>query len=1735
MVDIAPTLAPFLRRPPTPPKESTSSKLAVEHEESAIFISRHLLDTPDLSPSSSAEFLRNTSGRTRKKVDFSGFYKYDQPPPGSNNSSSERLRSLPPSRDSKASRSILKAPRDHNDSHNRAISLALDDTTLPAMLRSTTQHLQSDSHASRLDAYRTMLGCLGRYQDEPASDDLSAAMLDMTQCIKRDASQAISDSTSLDIQLLSEALKLCGAFLESGDLAKSIPEDFKSFIAEKAIASLEDDKTSKLLTTHYMHLLEKQKFSSKVMTSERVNRLLNALHTTTNRVKSSRVLGYRLMIYYRLIGQNRPAMVSKVNSWLQHLLKGLMSNMKMIRVRAITSGIEAGVQLGTSGTISKACSELLNSRTSEGQKAVEILSGRMIQMINSRDDAQHVPQIWSVIILLLRGRRRYIENWEHLRTWIKIMEECFNCSDSSVKLQANIAWSRLIFAVNVDSDTSPPMSKILKDAIAAQMGRYSKAGDKSAQKAKQFARNSYCSLIYYAMRPTASYEQLDRYWDLCVAQFIQQAFIETQPDVEYACGVVAALLRNDGQPRVWNENKANMNSLISPPDLPKIDPKWVRSRAARVASVFEKLYSTAAWSQANISTAPIVSAWTSFISAIGSASCKEIKVSADTRSALSHLVNLFQRILGRAVGDDAEASLRYEKVNVLLDVVLAKIDVTALNEKRITKTAQSTFECIPETPSGRHRMNSASTSSAVIHLLQLVINVKTPTDSTTCADIISKLTQVTFQSAHSRQAKLLCVRSLALLLHREDEDSHIYAHTALWKELAAATATAFKTQPSPNDNNPRHLGDDYRHATKILELGLHYRTTDAFNSWQTLYAEIAKVVEKEAGRFAFSLSVVEPLACALQSEAETQLNDVVLTTILRILEKANWPQNQNMAERTLVQLWGGTHGHQTCFASSLTEALCGLINPVLRCTYAGVTRHQSQDILSLLTALTSFLHASPMEARVALVEKLQSGLAVWIQDSEGALAGPGNSFYPTVKRLWALVASIIERVSESSNSLLQRIHFLIDSGLRSRHKVFLSYAVTMWNQTFGCEESLDYPDDLRKTLLKIRSITDIDVPGLPEESSQQDETSPFRFIESQVIEEDKLSLALRKRKSPRSRGLFTKTNDRTDTLQIRDITPSTTLPSPLGSRRSARSTPKARLRHNDSQIQFTAVESSPLGPDDCSTQILTDRQKEVRERQNRETAIFPEIITSPRNVRRPTKEMLPKLSLSAQGDHLMMLDAEEDTSPTFPPEHDMDALLGSSPTPSSSRNRSQERHLDDEPESSPPFVSSEFKIPEASSPEPPQDSSMINEASVREKGPHMDSGSCTKRGTDVQVTPSSPTDGNCVERRAGERNDRDILSDQEVFVDACSEPLLHNMNDEQAPCICTETSTDATKNKHPTGPEESATGEVQNQIVSPGGEITDDAQHAHRRTSLDQTDNDDTTAQLFAEMEGFQSSKTHQPPENLLEDQPLKRKASLDDQSRKRRRTSASMKSRPAGKVYATKGQLIADCVYIETRPVNDKALAAHLEPVIKRERSESPPTATILSTVAETPMPGRRSSREERSSNAGGRSRPRRSSTRRGGGRRELSGGTDGEEDDQGNLLTLSRTRRRTFARGEVGALAAMSSGALPNSEGNAALQAPCPPDASDGQIERDSIGSEFQPQSGKTGQQGGVQSSAASMLAGFRGLLDNIKHITLRPEEERAMVGVLFESVQQVHEAGRRSTRGVFDVRMDGSDRLE
>ena len=115
-----------------------------------------------------------------------------------------------------------------------------------------------------------------------------------------------------------------------------------------------------------------------------------------------------------------------------------------------------------------------------------------------------------------------------------------------------------------------------------------------------------------------------------------------------------------------------------------------------------------------------------------------------------------------------------------------------------------------------------------------------------------------------------------------------------------------------------------------------------------------------------------------------------------------------------------------------------------------------------------------------------------------------------------------------------------------------------------------------------------------------------------------------------------------------------------------RPTPKARLRHDDSQIEFTVIESSPTDYNAMESQLLTEHQKEVRSQQQAEVAaMFPDIQSSsePRNTDNLQRQR-NALAISS-----IKTDVERPVTPTSPGPECVDDFLNSSPTPGSSAKR----------------------------------------------------------------------------------------------------------------------------------------------------------------------------------------------------------------------------------------------------------------------------------------------------------------------------------------------------------------------------------------------------------------------------------------------------------------------------------
>lgn len=130
--------------------------------------------------------------------------------------------------------------------------------------------------------------------------------------------------------------------------------------------------------------------------------------------------------------------------------------------------------------------------------------------------------------------------------------------------------------------------------------------------------------------------------------------------------------------------------------------------------------------------------------------------------------------------------------------------------------------------------------------------------------------------------------------------------------------------------------------------------------------------------------------------------------------------------------------------------------------------------------------------------------------------------------------------------------------------------------------------------------------------------------------------------------------------------------SAISRKQPSRRTPKIRLRHENSQIQFEPIVSSPTNPLEQESQILTERQKEMIERQRIASKIFANMGSN--HDSQSNEELRQQLPQELLSDALNSDDLPNDGSRTplkaLAAMGPMDVYLGSSPTPSA-KNRSE--------------------------------------------------------------------------------------------------------------------------------------------------------------------------------------------------------------------------------------------------------------------------------------------------------------------------------------------------------------------------------------------------------------------------------------------------------------------------------
>ncbi|KAK3393712.1 Rap1-interacting factor 1 N terminal-domain-containing protein [Podospora didyma] len=1252
-------------RPPTPPRETRQEVSAPVPSKLPILDS---LDSPSAlhtppgnhSPSSSAT-TNSTTRRLRKKVGFSAQAEYKDPPTYVDGVAARAQQPTPlslPRSASKPVKSILKAtnhaPNPLEAATGTESESASQNTSLAAMLESTIQQLAGGDRDSKVDAYLMLTRAWKASNNLPDRVALQEKMGLFMQFMQRDILSKNPEG-AIDASLVNHALNLLITFLGFPAIASTFTNDFGVFIIDHCIRSFEDPSLPKDVARRFMQVISLQNFSPKVMTSDRVGRLISALHHIEKHLKGKSIIMSRVLIYRKLVKQSKTLMVVH-SDWLFDLFTDMLSSLQDIRLSAIALGFEAAFTVGHEKLFSRKVMEVFSS-VSEEKRYIQYYEEKLKALVKDKRDSAVVPQIWSVVILLLRIP---LDKWEFTAPWLHIIQSCFNSPDFSTKISANYAWGRLAYMMNLDDRSFAKHLPTLTQPLISQLRRKGTAKP-SSEELRKAVLGGICNLLYYTFKPHTSPALLDGYWEACVkpiiAKLLDPAAEAAMDNTRQASSILGGLF-DSTTPRRWREDHIVENPLVKPEELPAIDPKWIRRNATKVFLALEPIFQRDFLALADSSSATY-KLWRSLVSTVASAASKEIKVSKDTAVFVTEALNELQKVWndGLPIDADTEAVVNFLlAVRAYLEIMISSLGLLPFTEKP-----------------GK---NQTFTKAPLFALFSMLSSLppRVPDDEAFAGFYAS----VFAPFFASKADKLSMDLAQDLLLTIPLETPRPYGPWVLVaSKIAKWLEPGHSSHQSTGSGSEVPIGQEYRDIVKVLERGIRSTPNLPWKHWESLFYSLFDRVRDEIGDAGVAMVAIEPLAKILPDQfvldASGSVPENSFRCVIELMTVATHPRDRQAVDAARRRLWGTALAGARSSSFDTFDNLYKAVNEALICMYTAFSPTDSDAVARLLKEVGEFFDRGNQQLFFRSVIALQDGYLPWLRDSKRLLKSPASPVLAVTKSLWDKLSNLILGV-EHPEQHLEALERLFCAAFESSHRYIVSSSVSLWNKLFEHVEHLEYPEQLKAALGQLQPHVDIVLPGLEMSSSHHAGQRPL-FVDSM---EDFSLPQLPSARSSRRGTPRPASGSRSKTPDSSKLNP-TPKPKTIGSRAigsSRRNTP--RLRHDDSQIQFAAIEPSSPTKSHVELQLLTERQKEVRDRQKETAALFPEIRSSPGvKSEDPTGVTQPELP--------MPQDNPRNRQATTPePERAFDDFITSTPTPRRGQPVAIPEHDMNDPPSSPP-------------------------------------------------------------------------------------------------------------------------------------------------------------------------------------------------------------------------------------------------------------------------------------------------------------------------------------------------------------------------------------------------------------------------------------------------------------------
>lgn len=983
-------------QPPTPPREVSKavddavSFLDDSHEieralSKSLMQRRSSLQAAVPSPAASQE---SATASTAKKVGFSPHPVYHQSQ-GNNllelhgNRPTEHHTSTRPGKPLKSILKLTHAPPLTPDDLDTKLSYFSPDVpgSFAKMLQSVLTQLASQSVTNRLDAYLILNGSLQTYGDVPDTAALVQQLGLLTQFLARDMAWKNSDGR-LDTNIALQALKLTNVLLFNDNISAALDSDFRCFLVDRSINVTESTDTPKQIMKAHVHLLAQPKLQAAAMSASRADKILNALQTIDQRCSGNNVISTRLVIYQRLLEQAPTLMLTRAREWLEQTFHCMLSSISDVRGRAIDTCTKGGIRLGTQPHAAKAMSDFLDTEIDEGQSYYQYFSAKIIEMLGDKETAACVPRIWSALVLYFRNRRKPLEKWTGFRSWLVIIQKCLNSSDVMVRYEATLAWNKLVYTATSDASLSTAMMKMLKTPIVSGIER--RGHDPFSRQIRQHAIDCYHNLLHYGLRPSLSAQELESAWDVLVDPVLSSMIKASAKGQTTACRMICGLLSSNGG--VWNANAALMATPIRSEDLPRLDPRWIRSNIAKVLTLLQPALRSSLWSSQELNSA-VHPAWAALMQTASDAGAQEVKTSNDLKQAIAHLVGVSRQLWScRSAPRDSDVNHFRSNYISLLEAMISTIGPGHFTEDFLATSNSDLIEVAP-TPSTKRSKHHSAPQSPIVLILGPLFTIEGVGNACEIESqpTASHLLRLFVTSRPTTLASLEFLARTYFALQNHSDSPTRYDQQSLWKAFASSMTMVLKsvssTAQQQQQQQPENLGLSLKHSTDVFGAGLP--TVIELEPLMSLYDamyEAAKVGSNDGG---IVLGVMEPAAKAIASEATLLSVQRRLQLAEYILSKAVWPKTRQYLESARKSLWGvGLAPSKASTFDPFDQVYSMTVNTMISMYESlddGISWERDTGRQFFATTV-AFLEKAPLSLLLTGIRRTQEGFAAWIQD-----------------------------------------------------------------------------------------------------------------------------------------------------------------------------------------------------------------------------------------------------------------------------------------------------------------------------------------------------------------------------------------------------------------------------------------------------------------------------------------------------------------------------------------------------------------------------------------------------------------------------------------------------------------------------------------------------------------------------------------------------------------------------------